>query len=271
MSKLLFYVATFCLVSSCAPFVDSPFSDKLLRPERNLNQLALKKIGNPESDGVIRMAIYSDSHQNYKATDKMVFQMNQVSTFDFVAGLGDFTNSAYNLEYDEFIEAIGPLRHTLINVIGNHDSIGAGPELYRKAFGPSNFYFESDNYRFIVFNSNNLETPHEFDPEWLKARVDETGKNIIIFSHVQLRDSDRYFDSVATTLGYVIEHPRVKIIFNGHNHIYDLSTDHGTIMMQCGRVAGEEGTHWLSITVQGNQFCVTRMDTLGNTCLTIKP
>lgn len=271
MIRLLFYITAFVLTSSCAPFVDSPFSDNLLRPERNLNKLSLDKVGNPESDGVIRIAVFSDPHQNYKATDKMVFQMNQAEKFDFVAGLGDFTNSAYNLEYDEFIEAINPLRQLVINAVGNHDSIGAGPELYRKAFGPSNFYFESDNYRFIFFNSNNLENPQEFDPDWLKARVDETTKNIMIFSHVQLRDTDRYFDDVAATLGYVIEHPRVKVIFNGHNHVYDLSTDHDTIMMQCGRVAGEEGTHWLSITVQGNQFCVTRMDTMGNTCLTIKP
>ncbi|WII73239.1 metallophosphoesterase [Bdellovibrio sp. 22V] len=270
MKRICFYFSFFVFCSSCAPFVDSPFSDNLLRPERNLNQLSLGKIGDIEGDGIIRIAVFSDPHQNYKATDKMVFGMNKETGVDFVAGLGDFTNSAYNLEFDEFIEAIKPLRQITLNAVGNHDSIGAGPELYRKAFGPSNFYFESATYRYIFFNSNNLENPKEFDPQWLKDRVDETGKDIMIFSHVQLRDTDRYFNADAATLGYVIEHPRVKIIFNGHNHVYDLSKDHNTIMMQCGRVDGDEGSHWLLITVQGNQFCVTRKDTGAQTCETIK-
>lgn len=270
MMKWAFYLSAFVLTSSCAPFVDSPFSDNLLRPERNLNEIAISRLGDIEGDGVIRIGVFSDPHQNYKATDKMAYQMNQATDLDFVAGLGDFTNSAYNLEYDEFIEAIGRLDQININAVGNHDSIGAGPELYRKAFGKSNFYFESATYRYIFFNSNNLENPAEFDPLWLKDRVDETGKNIMIFSHVQLRDNERYFNDDATILGYVIEHPRVKVIFNGHNHVYDLSKDHDTIMMQCGRVAGDDGTHWLTITVQGGQFCVKRMDTGVTTCENIK-
>lgn len=270
MMKAVFHLSLFIFLSSCAPFVDSPFSDNLLRPERDLNQIMISKLGDIEADGVITLGVFSDSHQNYKATDKMSYQMNQNADMDFVAGLGDFTNSSYNLEYDEFIEAIKRLDKININAIGNHDSIGAGPELYRKAFGPSNFYFESTSYRFIFFNSSNLEDPDHFDPQWLKDRVDETSKNVIIFSHVQLRDSERYFNQDAAILGYVIEHARVKVIFNGHNHVYDLSKDHGTIMMQCGRVAGELGTHWLLVTIQGGQFCVKRMDTGASVCENIK-
>jgi hypothetical protein len=160
-----------------------------------------------------------------------------------------------------------------IFAIGNHDAIGAGPELFKKAFGEANFFFESTSFRYIYFNSCNLEDPDEFDPQWLLDRVSESAKPVIIFSHVQLRDPDRYFGSDATILGQVITHPNTKVIFNGHNHIYDFSLDNNTIMMQCGRVDGDDGPHWLLVEITPGapgQFCVTRMDTRENTCQNLK-
>lgn len=271
MKKVGMAVAFALLLISCAPFVDSPFSDKLLRKERNLNQLGINQLGDIESDGVIRIAVFADPHQNYKAMDKAVYGMNQATGIDFVAGIGDYTNQGYNLEYDQFLDSLKDIKWPQIFAIGNHDSIGAGPELFKKAFGQVNFYFESTSYRFIFFDSNNLEDPDEFDPSWLKSTVDASTKPVIIFSHVQLRDPDRFFNSDASILGSVIEDPKVKIIFNGHNHVYDLSTDHDTIMMQCGRTESDVGgAHWLTVEIQGSQFCVTRMDTMGKECKTIK-
>lgn len=271
MKNVFIYLSFFLVTSSCAPFVDSPFSDQLLRPERNMNQKSVNQLGDIESDGIIRIAVFSDPHQNYKALDKVMFAVNQTAAVDFVAGLGDFTNSAYNLEYDQFIDAIGDLKYPKIMAIGNHDSIGAGPQLFRKAFGPANFYFESTTYRFIFFDSNNLENPDDFDPSWLKATVDSSTKPVLIFSHIQLRDPERYFNSDATILGTVIEDPKVKVILNGHNHVYDFSLDHNTVMMQCGRSEGDVGAHWLKVEIQGGNFCVKRMDTMETTCQALKP
>ncbi|WP_413559294.1 metallophosphoesterase family protein [Bdellovibrio sp. HCB209] len=274
MIKALLYTGFFFCLSSCAPFVDSPFSDALLRPERNLNAINVDRVGSIEDDDLIRIAVFSDPHQNYKAIDKVVYQINQNGPFDFIAGLGDYTNQAYNLEYDQFIEAIGRLNGTKLMAIGNHDAIGAGPELFRKAFGNPNFYFDRGSYRYIFFNSCNLETPEDFDPQWLKDAVTSAPGNVMIFSHVQLRDSERYFGDDKAILNDVITNSKVKVIFNGHNHTYDLSTDNGTIMMQCGRCEADSGVHWLIVTVDTNsgQFCVKRMDTLEEDCsLSIKP
>lgn len=274
MIKLLFLTSAFLILSSCAPFVDSPFSDALLRPERSLNTKNVDSVGAVDDDDIIRLAVFSDPHQNYKAIDRVVYEINQNGPFDFIAGLGDYTNQAYNLEYDQFIEAISRLKGTNIMAIGNHDAVGAGPELFRKAFGEPNFYFDRGNFRFIFFNSCNLETPEDFNPQWLKDAVDSAPGSVLIFSHVQLRDSERYFGDDKAILNDVITNNKVKVIFNGHNHVYDLSTDNGTIMMQCGRCEAEHGVHWLivSIDINTRQFCVKRMDTLEEDCsLSIKP
>lgn len=271
MKLIVTIVALSILCASCSPFMDSPFSDRLLRPERNLNTKSLSRLGDIDADGVIRIAVFSDSHQNYKALDKIFFQMNQTEGIDFVAGLGDFTNSAYNLEYDQFIDGLKQLTLPVLMAIGNHDSIGAGPQLFRKAFGELNFWFESSSHRYIFFQSSNLEDPEAFDPSWLKARAEESTKPVFIFSHIQLRDPERYFNADATILGDVIASPKVQLILNGHNHVYDLLIDNSTVMLQCGRVEPErKEEHWLLLEIQGNQLCVKRMDTGSVDCRVLK-
>jgi predicted phosphodiesterase len=271
MKNLLLYIALFFITSSCSPFVDSPFSDTLLRPERNLNATSIEKIGDIESDNLIRIAVFSDSHQNYKELDKATFAINATEKIDFVAGLGDFTNSAYNLEYDQFLDGLQYLNPPKLMAIGNHDSIGAGPQLFKKAFGKPNFYFESTGYRFVFFDSNNLENPQDFYLDWLADAIN-TAKKVFIFSHVQLRDSERYFGSDATKLNAIITAANVQVIFNGHNHVYGLMTDNNTVMVQCGRVEGETATHWLQIDVQlpATQICIKRMDTMETACENLK-
>lgn len=257
--------STFLL--SCAPFTDSPFSDQLLHPARALNTVSMQKLGDIESDGKVRIAVFSDAHQNYRDLDKVIYAINAESDIDFAAYLGDFTNSAYNLEYDQFLDSVDYLHYPMLTAVGNHDSIGAGPSLFKKAFGPCNFFFDSTSYRFIFFNSANLENPKEFDPAWLKAAVDDSAKPVIIFSHMSLRDPERFFGDTASTFDSIIKDSKVKLILNGHNHVYSLSTDNSTIMLQASRI---ENLQWMVIEIQGNQLTINKMDTKEIISLTLK-
>ena len=268
MKKILLLSGfVFLTCGSCAPFLDSPFSDQLLRPERNIHLQSLGRLGGIEADGVIRIAVFADPHQNYKALDKVLFEINQTADIDFVAGLGDYTNSGYNLEYDQFLDGLEYVTLPKLMALGNHDAIGAGPELFRKAFGDPNFFFESPSFRFIFFNANNLETPDDFKPDWLKARVDESAKPVIIFSHVQLQDQERFSGGTAAVLGSIVEDSKVKLALNGHNHVYQLVVDHGTLLLQAARA---EGSQWLVIELQGSQVCIKRMDNLETDCRALK-
>lgn len=265
--NILLLICIFLVTSSCAPFVDSPFSDQLLRPDRNLNQSSIAGLNDIESDGVIRMAVFADPHQNYKDLDEVMYDMNQTPEVDFVAGLGDFTNSGYNLEYDQFLTALDFIKKPKIMAIGNHDAIGAGLDLFHKAFGPSNFFFESNGRRFIFFNGNNWENPDDFSPDWLKSTVASSTKPILIFSHVSLLDEERFKGNVATALASVVNDPKVQLVLNGHNHVYQLTTSGSTILLQVGRT---QGHHWVILEIQGTNICIKRMDTLEKDCRTLK-
>lgn len=256
--RSFFFIFLFCF--GCAPFRNSPFSDQVLRTERNLNEAKLEKLRPIEQDGKIRIAVFSDSHQNYKDLDQAVIQINKTADVDFVVNLGDVTNSGYNFEYDQFLDTYILIQRPVFSVIGNHDAIGAGIEIFNKLLGSSNFWFESNTRRFVFFNSVNLEDPAGFNPAWLRATVESSAKPVIIFSHVHLRDPDRFFGVDAQNLGAVIENPRTQMILNGHNHSYELSQDHGTVMLQCPRV---ENVQWLLIEIQGNQAKIQLMNTGG--------
>ena len=256
--------------NACVPFTDSPFSDQLQHPDRVLNENAISELPAIEDDGLLRFAVYSDSHQNYVELRQMITMINDEPQLDFVVGLGDFTNSSYNFEYDEYIRSVLSIRYPAVTVIGNHDSIGAGPELFQRAFGSVNFFFESAAFRFIFFNSNNIENQRDFSAQWLKDRIDETAKNTLIFTHISLRDDERYTNTDAAIFSSVIADTKVKAVFNGHDHVFTQATDNGTIMIQSARVASTSGVHWLVVTIQTGQLCVLRKDTGESTCQLLK-
>lgn len=252
---------------ACAPFQDSPFSDQLLRTERNLNQQSLDRISNIEMDGKIRIAVFTDAHLNYKELDQIIFQINQTVNLDFNVNLGDFTNSGYNIEYNQFLDSFVSLKGPTLSVTGNHDALGTGPDLFRKAFGASNYWFESDTKRFIFFHSAVPEDTEGFNPDWLKKTVEESTKPVIIFSHAQLRDPERFTGDITQMFSDIIANPKVVLILNGHNHIYDLTTDNGTAMLQA---PSTDGSEWLLIEIQGTNLSITKMKTGETTSVTLK-
>lgn len=253
---------------ACAPFQDSPFSDQILHEEKNVNAAAVARINGIESDGVIRIAIFSDSHQNYKDLDKVIAQVNREADVDFVVNLGDVTNSSYNLEYDQFLISYLKVARPAINVIGNHDSIGAGPNIFRKIFGELNFWFESSSARFIFFNSANLENPADFKPAWLLDAVTTSAKPVYIFTHCPLIDAERFNGADEATMLAVIQHPNTKVVFNGHEHVYAINDYAGTVLAQAPRVAGEK---WTLIEITGSQFEVREKNGGGSASRTLKP
>lgn len=247
------FVAIFLGFWACAPFQDSIFSDTLLRKERQLNQKMIDLLSDIENDGVIRIAVMADSHQNYKPLDSAINEINETSGVDFVANLGDFTNSSYNLEYDQFLKSWAGIKYPRLTTIGNHDAIGAGPSLFKKAFGDINFWFESTSHRFVFFSTANLEDPESFQPSWLIEVVNASTKPVIIFTHIALEDTERFSGEVAPTFTQAIQ--KAQLVLNGHNHVYLSRSLHGTTLIQGPRI--EVG--WMILEIQGTNLKVIQM------------
>ena|GEM_PF-825786 len=245
-SRSLILLTLFVL--GCAPFRDSPFSDNLLSGAHNLNAANLGAL-DIDTKQTLRIAVLSDPHQNYKELDNTIDDINRTAGIDFVVNLGDFTNQGYNLEYDRFIPSHERIKKPAFVVIGNHDSIGAGRSLFKKAFGALNYVIDTQYYRFVFFNSNNLELPDDFDPEWLEEQVTSSTLPVYIFTHVNLRDPERFKGEDKEIFERVLTHANTKLVMNGHNHVFNLMRRNTLYSADQIEVPRVEGKNWLLIEI----------------------
>jgi predicted phosphodiesterase len=244
MRKIL--VVCVFIYLACAPFRGSPYSEVLISASRDMNSKTLPDLNAIESDGKLRIVVITDSHQNYRDLETAIGDVNAVPEADFLVNLGDFTNSAYNFEYDLFLDLWDKIHLPKFCILGNHDTIGAGRELFKKAFGPANTYFESPSYRFISFMGNNWEDPDDFNPQWLLDRIQETTKAVIVFSHVPLTDTERYSGNDRAILDQVLAQSNLILALNGHNHVYSAGKIGNVVLIQGARV---EDDNWLYVDV----------------------
>lgn len=151
-------VLALLFMAGCSGAIDTPFGTQTVSSLRASNLAALARIDqlSAQKDGLIRIGLIADSHQNYSDLERVVAELNR-QDLDFVVHLGDFTNIGVSSEFDAFARLIAPLRHPLLVVIGNHDAVGAGPQLFEKLFGPFNQSVDFAGRRFLLYNSNSLE------------------------------------------------------------------------------------------------------------------
>ncbi|MNS87703.1 hypothetical protein D3C72_1216540 [compost metagenome] len=112
-----------------------------------------------------------------------------------------------------------------------------------------NFVIETQYYRLVFFNSNNLETPKEFDPNWLEEQVTTSSLPVYIFTHVNLRDPDRFKGTDKEIFERVLSHPNAKLVLNGHNHSFNLVRKNSLYAADQIEVPRVEGKNWMLIEI----------------------
>ncbi len=177
-----------------------------------------------------------DVHDAYDELAEAVDAINLRDDVDFVAVAGDVTNLGLLQEYEWTYEEFRRLDVPYFVVIGNHDALGDGKELYGKMYGPLEFAFTYSGVRFLFFNSNALEfvgtAPNE---PWLRAEHDALGGTPAIWvTHQNVADPN---DSPGTDTGTVyralVEANEVPLVVHGHLEEFELDTFFGADRLQC--------------------------------------
>ena len=106
----------------------------------------------------MHIAVISDSHQWYKDLEAEIADINRRDSIDFVIHLGDLTDFGSTLEYSLARERLLKLRKPFVVMQGNHDCLGTGNEVYAKMFGNNDFSFIAGRVKFIMINTNAIET-----------------------------------------------------------------------------------------------------------------
>jgi predicted phosphodiesterase len=172
---------------------------------------------NPSED--FTFAVLTDSHSSYDKLEKAINIINSNPDVKFVFHLGDFTETGLLFQYEQTVKKLEKLKIPFLGVIGNHDTLGNGVDIFRNIFGKTDFSFTCNGVFFFVGNNNNWESSIG-DVDYVKEKLSQhqSDKFRIIVAHIPMDDDDRYSDEMRQGYIKLCEDYNVDLSLHGHRH-----------------------------------------------------
>jgi 3',5'-cyclic-AMP phosphodiesterase len=128
-------------------------------------------------------------------------------------------------EYQVIQNIFSDLKFPIVTVIGNHDMLGNGENVYKKLYGDLNFSFDYKGIRFIFFNSNAMEYDFQSgvpDIDWISSQLVDTlnFKKAILVSHIGFFADDFGKINKEKFISKLSANNKILLWFNGHVHTY---------------------------------------------------
>ncbi len=230
-------LACLAALASTACLTATPFDDDL-DLEGDVNRRAIERIHRQAPTANFKFVAIGDTHDAYDETAAAVEAINRRDDIRFVLHAGDLTDLSLNAEFERIHEILRELDVPYVAVIGNHDAIASGPEIYEELYGPRNFSFRFGKLKFIAFNSNALEFPEEApDADWLRAEHADLqpGERAIWLTHQDITAPDGENKKAAKALyAELLRNQPVPLVVHGHLQAYELQRYEGADVLQCG-------------------------------------
>ncbi len=193
--KLLLCLFIAISFSSCDIDEFSPNQKFNEETPRNVNATEISNLPKKARGSSVRIVVSGDTQRKYHESQLFVDYINSRDDIDFVILNGDISDFGLLLEFNGIYKIYSGLKVPFISVIGNHDQVANGFDIYTTMFGPTNFTFNYAGIKFVCHDSNSRE--HNFngqipDLNWLKnnLKLDEGIDHIIALSHVPPTDAD---------------------------------------------------------------------------------
>ncbi|HOK03562.1 MAG TPA: metallophosphoesterase, partial [Spirochaetota bacterium] len=172
---------------------------------------------NPSED--FTFAVVTDSHSAYDKLGKAVDLINGNPEVKFVFHLGDFTETGLLFQYEQTIKKLQNLKVPFLTVIGNHDTLGNGFDIFRDIFGTTDFSFTCNGVFFFVGNNNNWESPIG-DVGYVKDALTQhqSERYRIIVAHIPMDDDDRFSNEMRQGYKNLCEDYNIALSLHGHRH-----------------------------------------------------
>jgi len=236
----LFLLLTTCMVS-CDLIEYHPYDLGSKNQPSGLNKTNIQLIESKSNDlDTVRFIFMGDTQRHYDDTQDFVNAVNKLNNIDFVIHGGDITDFGMSKEYTWIHDIMKNLKVPYVALIGNHDVLGHGKDVYKKIYGDFNFAFSFRKTRFICLNTNALEfdysTPvpdFDFMMSYLKDSADI--KRTIVVMHSP-PFSDEFDNNSALMFNYMVEHYKnLKFCLHAHNHVQSVQDlfNNGTLYYGC--------------------------------------
>jgi len=209
------------ILLSCNATEFSPnqkFSDNT---PKDVNAKEIGSLPQKASGSPIRIAVSGDTQRMYKESQLFVDHINSRNDVDFVVLNGDVSDFGLLLEFEGIYKIYSGLKVPFITVIGNHDQVANGFDIYLRMFGKADFTFDFAGVKFVCHDSNSRE--HNFDgnvPDlnWLKGnlKLDANTQHVVALSHVPPDDAD--FDPKLRTSYEALMNSTPGMLASIHSH-----------------------------------------------------
>ena len=243
--RMWLYFAILPILNSCELFEYHPYDTQNFSTSE-VNAKNIERItANDDSSDTLRFAFIGDTQRYYDETEDFVKAINKRNDIDFVIHGGDITDFGLSKEYQWMYDILQKLKAPFVTVIGNHDVIGHGKDIYREFFGEYNFSFISHRTRFICLNTNALEFDYSTpvpDFDYMLSFVQDSADvdNTIVVMHIPPYDIEFNNNSVLMFDYIVGNYKNVRFCLHAHNHTLEENDffNNGIIYYGCDDISG---------------------------------
>jgi len=222
----------------------------------NLAELA--KIESSLAGDAFGVALLADIHVDLTDAVNVVEQIKQRDDVAFVLVLGDITDFGLAAEFEWVCKALSSLDVPRFYVIGNHDSISFGKEIFYENFAPFDYAFSFKDVKFILYNDNAFEFPgvpdYAFLADAAAIQADETRRRTLAVSHIP-PVKDVHTEEEAANLRQFLFDEGIDLTLHGHLHEFVYWSDEFGV------------PHHITGRVKGGRYSMLFIDELGEASL----
>lgn len=222
-----------------------PYDGRLTISERDINTKNIVRIEEgTRYRATVRFVMISDTQRAYDETEDFVKHINKQDSIDFIIHGGDIADFGMKKEYEWTIDILSHLSMPYVALIGNHDIIGNGDQVYKKLFGPENFSFIAKDTKFLCLNTNAIEYDYSHpvpDFSFIKKELEDKtpyAKTIVVMHAPP--GSEQFDNNIKDVFQLSVKQfPSLQFCLHGHHHNVsekDLFDD-GVIYYGCSSIA----------------------------------
>jgi 3',5'-cyclic-AMP phosphodiesterase len=229
-SRQIFFTGVLAvLLASCERFEYSVYeTNRKDYPVEATNTYNLTRLQQLPYKDTLHLVFTGDTQRYYDDLKDMVSVINTLPKLDAVFVAGDLVEFALSHEYEWVSKELIKLKAPFMTVIGNHDCLANGQEVYTGIYGPLNYFFTWNDIRFVMHNTNGREFNFNGtvpDLGWMSQAIADTQnyRHTVFMAHIPPFDTD--FDK-ALEPGYVnvIRNSKSPVfVVHGHRHHHTIS------------------------------------------------
>ena len=254
------------LLGSCELIEYHPY-DTRLHGETDLTRKMTEQIeAQCLGKDTIRFAVMSDTQRWYDETEMIVADINRRDSIDFVVHLGDQSDFGLTKEFIWQRKLLLRLNCPFVCVIGNHDCLGTGEDVYHEIYGADNFSFNASFLHVVCLNTNAFEYDYsQAIPKfsYIKTDIEETVEKseCTVCAMHAVPYSEQFNNNVADYFDYMLkQYPHLLFCMGGHDHhtTIDYPYEDSVPYYKCGN-AGKKAYLIFTITRESYKYEIVKV------------